>query len=336
MSMSLGLIIPTYRRPECVKYYLDSQMTIFAKYQVDVVIFDSSEDADTKNVVAAYSEQHPQEAKHLRYDRYTGSAADLRALDKKVYTACERYMKHYDYLWFSGDGTVFDLSGLWDDIRKQMDKRADYIAVDSTQFNIWKPRTDGVEYYADSRTFFKECGWLLTLLGSNILRCEHVAEVVKKYPVSRADGSPFWIPMAFLRFFSEKPISAAVVRSKNAYHINPERTEAFWMSNKDVLWQWAVIWPEAVDALPEYYDPVKEFAIREQNKSRLFSLKGFLKLKATGNLPLADVKRYSAYLKRVSGVPIWVIWLISRFGKKVLPWLYKGYISKKQDEERSK
>lgn len=284
----------------------------------------------------AFEAKNPKAAKYLHYDRYEGNKADLRALDKKVFTACQRYMNQYKYLWFSGDGTVFDIALLWGDIQMLMAQDTDYIAVDSTQFNTWKKRKDGTEHYTDSKAFFNECAWLLTLIGANIMRCEHAAKVVEKYPVLRSDSFPFWIPMAFLRLFSEKPIHAAALRKKDAYYVNPKRTEAFWMTNRDVLWQWAVTWPEAVDALPEYYDSVKEFVIKEQNRGRLFSLKGFLKLKAMGNLPLADVKRYRAYFKRVSDVPIWAIWLISRFGEKVLPWLYKAYITKKQDKERNK
>lgn len=336
MAAELGFIIPTYNRPECVEYYLASQMEAFAAREINVVVFDSSENDDTRIVVEAFTAKNPKAAKYLHYDRYEGNKADLRALDKKVFTACQRYMGQYKYLWFSGDGTVFDIALLWGDIQMLMAQDMDYIAVDSTQFNVWKPRADGVEYYTDSCTFFKECGWLLTLLGSNILRCEHIEETAAKYPVLRPDSFAFWIPMAFLRLFSEKPIRAAVVQKRNAYCVNPKRTEAFWMTNRDVLWQWAVTWPEAVDALPGYYNPVKEFVIKEQNRGRLFSLKGFLKLKATGNLPLADVERYRVYFKRVSDVPIWIIWLISRSGEKVLPWLYKAYIAKKQDKERNK
>lgn len=336
MVADLGFIIPTYNRPECMEYYLASQMEAFASREINVVVFDSSENDDTRIVVEAFAAKNPKAAKYLHYDRYEGNKADLRALDMKVFTACQRYMNQYKYLWFSGDGTVFDIALLWGDIQMLMAQDTDYIAVDSTQFNTWKKRKDGTEYYTDSKAFFNECAWLLTLIGANIMRCEHATKAAEKYPVLHPDEFAFWIPMAFLRLFSEKPIHAAALRKKGAYYVNPKRTEAFWMTNRDVLWQWAVIWPEAVDALPGYYDSVKEFAIKEQNRGRLFSLKGFLKLKATGNLPLADVKRYGANLKRVSDVPIWAIWLISRFGEKVLPWLYKVYITKKQIKEKHK
>lgn len=103
------------------------------------------------------------------------------------------------------------------------------------------------------------------------------------------------------------------------------------MANRDVLWQWAVIWPGAVDALPPYYDPAKAEAIKEQNNQRLFSLKGFLKLKASGSLPLCDIKKYKLYLKRVSNVPVFIVYLISILGREeFLLWLYKIYIMRKK------
>lgn len=103
------------------------------------------------------------------------------------------------------------------------------------------------------------------------------------------------------------------------------------MANRDVLWQWAVIWPEAVDALPSYYDPVKAAVIKEQNNQRLFSLKGFLKLKASGNLPLCDIKKYKLYLKRVSDVPVFIVYLISILGREeFLLWLYRIFIMRKK------
>ena len=51
MAAELGFIIPTYNRPECVEYYLTSQMEAFAAREINVVVFDSSKNDDTRIVV---------------------------------------------------------------------------------------------------------------------------------------------------------------------------------------------------------------------------------------------------------------------------------------------
>lgn len=318
----LAFIIPTYNRSRNIAYYLNAQMPAFVERCIDVIIFDSSESNETKQVVQTYKYEHPEHAHYLFYDYYHGNKSDLRALDRKVYNACKKYVDTYEYLWLCGDGPLFQIEKLWDELSTAMQEKADCIA-----FHSILSKSFNAHYYESCKLFLKDYCWVLTLLGSAVFSSKNLKIMVDHYPVITGSDFWYWLPLAFFHMKAGKRIHAVVVSDKQPYVMNPYRTEPYWKQNGDVFWQWAKIWPEAIHQLPEYYDDIKDEVTKAPEKNmKLFSIKGLLGLKATNRLTVDSINTYKDYLNQVTNTPILVFYLIAVFGnQKVLSFIRTMY-----------
>lgn len=317
----LALIIPTYNRPQCVDYYLGKRLNQFAERNIDVIIFDSSTSEETKTTVQKYQKKG---AKNLFYSYFHEEQIDIRSIDRKVYIACKKYAECYDYLWFSSDGTVFDIKGLWNELSAAMEVEADYIAVNHIMADDFQRRQ-----YSDSRNFLCDYSWELTLIGANIISTKHLLKAVRQYPVITGDDFWYWLPLACFHLFAYQKIKAIVLGNSCPYEMNPLRADPFWKKNGDTIWQWAKIWPEAIDALPAYYDDIKEIVIRSQEEHmHVFTIKSLLGMKASGQISFKDVVRYKTYLVRVTETSILWFYVITLFGNRRILTAIRGIYRK--------
>lgn len=319
----LAFILPTSNRPASISYYLEKQIDAFSSCKIDVIVFDSSDTDETKQIVERYQKQG---ISNLIYHFFVEKEIDKRAIDRKVYTACKLYAAQYEYLWFSSDSTVFDIVSLWNELEFAMNEKLDYIVWNHIQEKHPKER-----YYNDSRFFLLEYSWVMTLLGANVISSKCLLEAVHQFPVSNGDDFSFWIPLAIFHLFSERKINAKVLGHPLPYAMNPARGDPFWKQSGDTLWQWAKVWPEAVDALPCYYNEIKENIIRSQEKHmKMFTFKSLLSMRASGQIHLQDVIKYRTNISRVSKTPIWCFYLITILGnRKLLTMIKKVYKSMK-------
>lgn len=308
VSKSMAFIVPTYNRANGVAYYLDKEMPVFAEKFVDVIIFDSSESDETKRVVEAYRHEHPEYADSLHYDYYCEGKADLRAIDRKVYTACKKYADAYAYLWLCGDGAVFHIETLWDDVLSAIQRKADCILLHDT-----KSRPTETCVYDSAEMLLKDYCTALTLLGSAIFSSECVREMVAQCPVITGDDFWLWLPLSFFHAKAAKEIYAEVVCNGNLFEINPHKGESFWVQNGDAFWQWTKVWPEAINRLPECYNDIKDEIIRKQSKEVL-SIKGLLGLKASGTLTVARISAYRDDITKTTRIPLLAFYLIAALG----------------------
>lgn len=320
---ALAIIIPTYNRLDCVKYYLDTQLEAFQNCGIDVVIYDSSEDSEVRDYVLKLCESGFQ---NLIYKHYHGEK-NTRAIDEKVFSACREMCSDYEYIWFSSDGTVFQIENLWLSISNYIKCRYDVIVL-----NHINARNEEDKYYCDSKTLLHDCGWILTMLGAGIVSTKVMEETMKQFPTSSKKNFWLWYPLAYFYLFAERPIKAVWLGCQNVYLENPFRTDAFWKVNGDALWQWGEVWVESIEALPGFYDDVKDDVIRSWDAhAHLFSVKGILGMKAQGQISFSDVIRYKKYLGKITDTkPIW-FYIITLFGnQRALSWVRKIYREMKE------
>lgn len=294
-------------------------MDAFADCKIDVIVFDSSDTNETKKVVDSFQKQGK---KNLFYHFYKEEDVDRRSIDRKVYTACRMYAAQYEYLWVSSDSTVFLISKFWEELKSAMIEKCDYIVLHHIQEKYPQGRQ-----YQDSRTFLLEYSWVMTLLGANIIATRHLLQAIQKYPVISGEDFWFWIPMSIFHLFANKRINAKVLVCPSPYIMNPDRKDPFWKQSGDVLWQWAKIWPKAVDALPPYYNGIKEHIIRLQEENmHLFTIKNLLSMRACGQISLQNVRKYRKYLPRVTKTPIFCFYCITILGnQRLLMWMKRFY-----------
>lgn len=321
---TLAIVIPTYNRLECVKYYLDTQLESFQCCGIDVIIYDSSENSDIRNYVLGLCESGFQ---NLIYRHYSGQN-NMRAIDEKVFSACCEICLDYEYIWFSSDGTVFQIENLWPSIHRHIKYGYDLIVLNHVNASNKEDK-----YYIDSKALLHDCGWILTMLGTGVVSTKVIKATIDHFPISIKENFWLWYPLAYFYMFAGRPIKAVWLGCQNVYLENPFRTDAFWKANGDALWQWGKVWVEAIDDLPPFYNDVKDDVIRSWDiHAHLFSIKGLLGMRAQGQISFSDVIQYKKYIGRITDTnPIW-FYIITLFGNQtVLSWIRKIYrITKKR------
>lgn len=314
----LAIIIPTYNRLNCVRYYLEMQLEHFQRHNIDVIIYDSSDNDDIRLCVEVFQRTGYENLVYRRYEE----SLNTKAIDEKVFAACCEMYPKYEYIWFSSDGTVFKIDELWPSICRGMEGMCDLIVLNhQNAFN----QVDTV--YNDSKTLLHDCGWILTMLGTGIVSSEVVQEAVERFPTTSREAFWLWHPLAYFYVFAARPIKAVWLGCQHTYEENPFRTDAFWKVNGDALWQWGEVWVQAIEALPPFYDEVKPYVMKSWDEhARLFSLKGLLGLRAQGQISFADVVKYGKNIGKITNT--WAMWfyIITLPGNQAaLSWVRKMY-----------
>lgn len=316
---SLAFIIPTCDRTECVKYYLDAQSENFNKYDIDVIIYDSSTSNNLKDYVEGLVKNGH---KNLIYKTYKSD--NQRAIDDKVYCACREFCCQYDYLWFSSDGTVFQIDNLWDDISECIKNNYDLIVLNHKHSEI-----QDRQLFFETKTLLYSCGWILTMLGMGIVSGKVIYNAVINYPVDSKENFWLWYPLSYFYEYANQPFKSIWLAGDCSYYENPLRKDAFWKLNGDALWQWGEVWVSAIESLPEYYDDVKQDVIRSWDRhTRLFSLKGLLSMRAQGQIKFSDVKAYRKYIPQITDTNLLWFYIITLPGTqkilKIIRNIYKN------------
>lgn len=314
----LAIIIPTYNRLNCIRYYLETQLGHFQTHGIDVIVYDSSEDSDIQSCVSEFCEAGFDNLLYKRYD----NGGDTRAIDDKVFSACCEFCMEYEYLWFSSDGTIFQIDKVWPSVSSGIEQHYDLLVLNHINASH---RED--QLYSDSRTLLRDCGWILTMLGTGIVSTNVIMEVVRRFPVSNREHLGLWYPLAYFCVLAERPIKAMWLGCQNTYYENPYRTDAFWKVNGDALWQWGEVWVQAIEALPPFYDEVKADVIRSWDKhAKLFSIKGLMGMRAQGQITFCDVVKFRKYIKRITDTGVMWFYIITLPGNQlVLSWIRKIY-----------
>ena len=305
----LVFIIPTCDRLECIKYYLDTQLESFNKHNIDIVIYDSSMNDDVRHYVERLIKCGCKNLAYKKYDSY-----NQRAIDDKVFCACREFSCQYEYLWFSSDGTVFQIDNLWEEVFACIKNRYDLIVLNHKHSDNKEK-----QLYFETKKLLLNCGWILTMLGAGIVSADVVCKAVNDFPPESKENFWLWYPLAYFHAYAEQPFKSIWLDLDCAYCENPFRKDAFWKLNGDALWQWGEVWVSAIESLPDYYDDVKQEIIRSWDKhTRLFSPKGLMGMRAQGQIKMSDVTAYRKYIPQITDTSLFWFYLITLPGTKNL------------------
>lgn len=286
--------IPTKDRPECVEYYLKTQGETLTSAGFDIIISDSSADDATKNIVTSYKTN----GLNIAYDTYDeqGNADNV---DEKGFALCKKYCGQYDYIWLCSDGTVIDVAQVIPSIEQDIASRKDLIILSDADV---LPYTDR-EFY-DAVTLCRELCWRMLLLGSTIVSGALLQETVTQYPYQHADYGTLWLPTAYFKVLSLRPVCAVYHYIDGIFCVNPYKKGSFWYLSGNVFWQWGRVWCDTIDSLPACFDSIKdEVLLSHDRHMRVFSIENLTHLKESENLTPFKVLQYRKYLKRVTDTP---------------------------------
>lgn len=294
-----ALIIPTHNRVECIEQYIFEKAEILKDIGVDIIIYDSSDNSDTYNLVLRYIKKFD----NIRYEKYIG-ILEKNAIDKKVYTACKLFSKDYEYIMFSSDGIIVNLELIFEKLKFHMAKNTDMI--------IYNNGKESIDYYSDSIELFKLCAWRMTSLSSIIFSTVFLNKVIETFNLEHPDFFGLWLSTSCFYYIAYNDFKAVCISEYNLWNANKMRKESFWIESGDVLCQWGKVWYEVVTHLPSKYDCVKsEVLISHDRKTKIFSIRGLLRMKMSGNLTYRKVKEYSKYINFVTCTPKIMFYVLS-------------------------
>lgn len=309
------ILVPICNRPNSIEFYLQTTGVRLWQYGIDLIIFDSSTNQKTKEIVEKFNRKGYRNIKYKFYNGYY----DGLSLDHKIIEAYKLYWNQYEYIWICRDGITIDFDYIHMYIKNLIELKMDLIIVDSEWRDIKKT---GNKIYTDCRELFKDQCIRMVTLGTVIVSSNFIRKVVFNIPIENTNYS-LWQVISIFQYYAIHPLEVKVASYVgNVFVYNPKGTiSSFWNTNGKALWQWAERWCIVIKLLPSIYDDYKSkmYPI-EMIDFHPFSVKTLLLIKANGGLSLFNIIKYIKYLKYVSTRPIWQYYVLSLFpiSKKVL------------------
>lgn len=232
------------------------------------------------------------------------------------------------YIWVIGDGLIPDSSKI-QKILKILEKDYDFIIFD---FMGRLRREDIKNNYENEVEFFKDICWHATLLGSTIVKKKLIEETLKLNS-SKYIGS-FFIHLGVLLEAISNENFKGLIEKGEVCKRNNLKNGSTW--SHFTFGTFCEGWIKFINLLPETYNSEKEHVIKYHGiKSKLFSIKGFILIRLVSKeYSLKDIYRNRKNIKRITNVPlilIYIIWLFPKFiltgAEKVLKKVKKGKIN---------
>lgn len=319
----LCFVIVTANRPDAVDGNLLQSAEGFYKCGIDVYVYDSSDNDETKYIV----EWHSKKYSNIKYVRWNGKY-DGVSIDNKVIDAYKEFSEKYDYVWLSRDGTPVNILDGYEKVFDKIDKNNDIIILNGRDRDY---KFIGEKEYNSAIELFKDQCHQMTILGVTIVKSSFIQKVILENPVDFEKNYGMWQPIAFFNTIAHQEFHAASVLFSVFLPNNKANKGSFW--HKNIIWQWGMRWYKMIMALPECYSKYKaeilHFDLMDFNP---FSIKSILQSRALGGQSLSNVFLNRFYLKKTSSRPVFHFYMISCLPKCICSFCNK--IIAKRDRKR--
>ena len=315
MNALITVIIPTFNRSDCIAYILENSLKQYQGELFAFQIHDSSSDEKTKELLEPYLSER------VQYFRYPSSIIG----DIKTMQAIEGTTSEYVYLL--GDGLSVDFNAL-----EEFLLRSDFYKTSVIGFRdhrgIAKKYLDseiGVPVLEENIvSYFQKYFWMLTLYGSTIVKGDILKRAFQLSERYQKMKSPFmYVCSLFEALYQEK--GKSLFAFVDFVEANPHKKQSGWFSERRAVEFFCYRYYASVLLLPKEYGAAERKFLTQHNRcSQLFSFKGILKLRQSGNLTLRMVKDYRFYMKQTVS-NMWAVYLSLLIPRFVLTWAIKFY-----------
>lgn len=252
----LCVCIPTYNRCDAIKTVLDTELNIFKRYGIDILICDSSENEEVKVLVEKYIQN---DADHLFYKKYK---SEIHPNEKVFQIFQWSSASDYDFIWLIHDHTVCSEDAVRF-LMQELDKRAD--------FYLLNMQADG---YANKRfehinEFLMEGAWRLNSFGASVINTKTFLKDIDWGKMRKKYGGSKTLNYSHIGFYFER---AAEIENINVCQIFFERKDFFdFNRTKEISWSNDTLriclecWGEVISGLPDVYTNKQE-VMRTQDK----------------------------------------------------------------------
>lgn len=250
MQKGVELAISTYNRPYILQKWLDVNYREVINLGFSLAVYDSSSQDETEKLILQVNSRCKKKIKYRRID------SNIRLDEKVIISMVE---SDYEYVWPLGDSRYINFTDLENKVVPFLNENYDYLCIWSESML----ENDGVTY-CDPASFFSDCFWHVTWLGSLIIKKELLSglndsNILEKYisKYNRNDG------FSYLGIFFD---IISHEKCKGAFSI-VEIGEL--VPNKSSAWlkRYLEVWCDnlcfLIDNLDPVYDDVKEKVIRE-------------------------------------------------------------------------
>lgn len=276
---------------------------------IDIIIFDSSSDDRTKNVVLNYQIDG---FDNVIYERYNG-VYDGFSLDQKVMEAYRQYNGQYEYLWGCRDGLIIDADIVESEIVPVMKEQVDFIVVNPK----WRAEaTKGNIEYSNCVDLFREQCLQMTILGSTVVRSATISKVLDVIPLEEGKNYGMWHPIAYFQYIAYHDFRAAYIES-NAWYYSPATSSNSFMVSHPMR-RWCREWYHIIMNLPKCYDEYKKQTMKINiSDFHPFFATDLLKSRAAGEMTWGELKENRQLLPYVCDTPIWVFYTVCLLPRSV-------------------
>jgi len=325
-NKNLALILITANRATAVKGFLLGSAKMFFKLGIDLIVYDSSDNNLTKEVVDKFSLNYP----NIHYDYWHGQYDGI-SIDEKVLSAYKKYSSKYKYLWATRDGLAIAIENMMDYLAVLMSLEKDLIVVDSV-YRDWKHH--GTKDYNDPALLFKEQCVHMNTLGTFIVNSNFIMNVIKEIPLDERTYG-MYVPMAFFYYYEHHRINAHSYVGhlwKGNIYAAPS---SFW--TKKILWQWGERWYNMINNLPVIYNKYKPEVLKVETVDfKPFSFQYLAKAKLYGGLTYDIVSKYKDILPYVCDTPLWQFYLLAILPKSAASILGKMVVKYNKNINKKK
>jgi len=304
-TRKLAICIPTYQRADIVEELISKYMEIYTELGADVYIYDSSEDNSTEAVTQKYKEKFC----NLFYIRMP---TELHS-NMKVYKIFQKYgfRKNYDYVWVCSDSIRWKKNVL-DKVSELLNVSLDIIVV-----NYRDEENIGDKYYHNPFDFFVECGWHLTLYGAVLLNTHTMLENVIWKEMYEKYNVPERVNHSHLCFYFEKILKlgyfSAVHLSFPTGSLSSSTLKDYSGWRNDTFYVFGYCFPNAINALPEYYNKAKNIVILKNGKyGDIFNERNLLALRTDNLFDMRIYREYWSMWGILTDLPRWKIKQIAK------------------------
>ncbi len=305
----LCIIMPTRNHADYIRYYIACVGEALEKYDVDLIIGDSSDDGETFSAVTESGNPN------IIYKFYSDDVC--RDGEQKVYLMFSELRGRYEYLWLCGDGYVPSLGEIYPLLSELMDREYAVISMMAPDRPRFPDRFKSREYL-DAAEFFRDLYWHLTYWGACFFKNTVAGYFVENSCEIGGRKSSFVVLSAIFRYIAENGCRAYNCVG-NVYSENIYKDKSTWRRKDCLLEIWARSWCDTIEALPAIYDREKRYVMRSNDENLgFFRFARLLNWKYEGDLSLKSVRQNREYITRATGRPLILFYLAAIFPRALL------------------
>ncbi len=266
MKKSIACCYLTHNHPDIVKDILQRSVRDYAEHDIDICVYDDSDDEKTKEIVDSFKKEGHNNL------HYIDAHIALHG-DDKMRLVLQGYAlpKEYDYIWPCKDRTCFS-SDILDRLCELTEDSPDLIQIadEEQRWDVRRPITN--EEYSDPVDFYRDYASFTTNWEGTVRNKKTMLDPIdwELYQAQYGVCCSFIQPISiFARLAEMESCRIKICRYEEGRYISSFSSGSGWINKTMEIW--IDTWIKANFGLPGIYDPYKIEVVKSQTaKPELF------------------------------------------------------------------